>query len=83
MKSHVGPSGLLGRPIFLIRCQKGRQDTAAFDSFFCPAVPNNFERSEKLVGTARFELATPRTPSVCATGLRHVPTKIEVDEKGR
>ena len=26
-----------------------------------------------LVGTARFELATPCTPSKCATRLRHVP----------
>ena len=28
-----------------------------------------------LVGTARFELATPCTPSKCATRLRYVPTK--------
>src|ERR1700722_528997 len=27
-----------------------------------------------LVGTARFELATPCTPSKCATRLRYVPT---------
>jgi hypothetical protein len=27
-----------------------------------------------LVGTARFELATPCTPCKCATRLRHVPT---------
>jgi hypothetical protein len=27
------------------------------------------------VGTARFELATPCTPSRCATRLRHAPTK--------
>ena len=26
-----------------------------------------------MVGTARFELATPCTPSKCATGLRYVP----------
>ena len=26
-----------------------------------------------LVGTTRFELATPRPPDVCATGLRYVP----------
>jgi hypothetical protein len=25
------------------------------------------------VGTTRFELATPRPPDVCATGLRYVP----------
>ena len=31
---------------------------------------------KKNLGTARFELATPRTPSVCATGLRHVPILI-------
>jgi hypothetical protein len=28
----------------------------------------------ELVGTARFELATPCTPCKCATRLRHVPT---------
>ena len=28
-----------------------------------------------MVGTARFELATSRTPSVRATRLRHVPSK--------
>lgn len=27
-----------------------------------------------IVGTTRFELATPRPPDVCATGLRYVPT---------
>ena len=28
-----------------------------------------------MVGTARFELATPCTPSKCATRLRHVPSQ--------
>ena len=28
-----------------------------------------------MVGTARFELATPCTPSKCATRLRYVPTE--------
>ena len=28
-----------------------------------------------LVGTGGFEPPTPRTPSVCATRLRHVPTE--------
>src|SRR3954449_9991659 len=28
----------------------------------------------KLVGTGRFELPTPRTPSECSTRLSHVPT---------
>ena len=31
-------------------------------------------RGQRLVGTARFELATPCTPCKCATRLRHVPT---------
>ncbi len=31
-----------------------------------------------LVGTARFELATPCTPSKCATRLRYVPTGFAV-----
>src|SRR5437764_12311910 len=30
--------------------------------------------NQKVVGTARFELATSRTPSVRATRLRYVPT---------
>ena len=29
-----------------------------------------------MVGTARFELATPCTPSKCATRLRYVPTRV-------
>ena len=29
---------------------------------------------EDLVGTGRFELPTPRTPSECSTRLSHVPT---------
>jgi hypothetical protein len=29
---------------------------------------------ERLVGTGRFELPTPRTPSECSTRLSHVPT---------
>ena len=29
---------------------------------------------EVLVGTGRFELPTPRTPSECSTRLSHVPT---------
>src|SRR5438552_3098575 len=30
--------------------------------------------SEQVVGTGRFELPTPRTPSECSTRLSHVPT---------
>ena len=29
------------------------------------------------VGMTRFELATPRPPDVCATGLRYIPKKCE------
>ncbi len=32
-------------------------------------------RSFDLVGMTRFELATPRPPDVCATGLRYIPKK--------
>jgi len=32
--------------------------------------PNN-----EMVGTGRFELPTPRTPSECSTRLSHVPTR--------
>jgi hypothetical protein len=31
---------------------------------------------EELVGTGRFELPTPRTPSECSTRLSHVPTLV-------
>ena len=37
--------------------------------FYGPLVP--FETP--FVGTTRFELATPRPPAWCATGLRYVP----------
>jgi toxin ParE1/3/4 len=33
------------------------------------------ERTKILVGTGRFELPTPRTPSECSTRLSHVPTE--------
>src|SRR5579859_5068617 len=32
------------------------------------------EGLRRLVGTGRFELPTPRTPSECSTRLSHVPT---------
>ncbi len=31
-------------------------------------------KSGEMVGTGRFELPTPRTPSECSTRLSHVPT---------
>jgi hypothetical protein len=34
----------------------------------------NQKGRRKLVGTGRFELPTPRTPSECSTRLSHVPT---------
>ena len=37
---------------------------------------------KEMVGTARFELATSRTPSVRATRLRYVPTAAAA-QKGR
>jgi hypothetical protein len=33
-----------------------------------------------MVGVAGFEPATTRTPSVCATSLRHTPTAIKIAE---
>ena len=32
-------------------------------------------KGDTLVGTGRFELPTPRTPSECSTRLSHVPTR--------
>jgi hypothetical protein len=39
---------------------------------------------KKMVGTGRFELPTPRTPSECSTRLSHVPTtrKVRCARKG-
>ena len=39
----------------------------------------------QLVGTGRFELPTPRTPSECSTRLSHVPTgeQIRPERAGR
>jgi integrase len=37
--------------------------------------PNN--NGKRMVGTGRFELPTPRTPSECSTRLSHVPTRKE------
>src|SRR5690242_14642085 len=34
--------------------------------------------AEELVGTGRFELPTPRTPSECSTRLSHVPTTVRL-----
>ena len=39
-----------------------------------------------MVGTGRFELPTPRTPSECSTRLSHVPTQgvfLSVHERSR
>ena len=33
-----------------------------------------------IVGMTRFELATPRPPDVCATGLRYIPKAAKVIE---
>jgi hypothetical protein len=39
--------------------------------------------ADVLVGTARFELATPCTPSKCATRLRYVPTESAAQRRQR
>ena len=39
-------------------------------------------RDKQMVGTARFELATPCTPSKCATRLRYVPNPLPDDSVG-
>ncbi len=33
-----------------------------------------------LVGMTRFELATPRPPDVCATGLRYIPNLAKIKQ---
>src|ERR1700733_6286053 len=33
------------------------------------------KKIRRMVGTGRFELPTPRTPSECSTRLSHVPTR--------
>ena len=39
------------------------------------ARPSNHGPDFEMVGTGRFELPTPRTPSECSTRLSHVPTE--------
>ena len=42
----------------------------------------NYSHLSSQVGMTRFELATPRPPDVCATGLRYIPKKmISKDQK--
>ena len=38
--------------------------------------PNSYKVRHHVVGMTGFEPATPRTPCVCATRLRHIPNKI-------
>src|SRR6202453_3180638 len=42
-----------------------------------------FQVFDQLVGTGRFELPTPRTPSECSTRLSHVPTQGSRPREGR
>jgi hypothetical protein len=55
-----------------IRARTGGGDPKVNDGFVVR--PAEETKWEVMVGTARFELATPCTPSKCATRLRHVPT---------
>ena len=52
-----------------------RPVSAGRDSILRPK-PGAWRQHSKLVGTARFELATPCTPSKCATRLRYVPSSL-------
>ena len=51
---------------------RDRSDTAHLQG----AEKKNYEKQKvRMVGTGRFELPTPRTPSECSTRLSHVPTE--------
>src|SRR6476469_1556115 len=52
---------------YKLGCFVGRQKQA-------PAHAKILLEEKRLVGTGRFELPTPRTPSECSTRLSHVPT---------
>jgi hypothetical protein len=58
-----------------------------FQKFVCRMIKESTFRNLlilKMVGTGRFELPTPRTPSECSTRLSHVPTERQPDrERGR
>lgn len=41
----------------------------------------NWKMLVYMVGTARFELATPCPPDKCATRLRHAPTGLQLIDK--
>ena len=45
------------------------------DPTFGLYVYKSLKGRRKMVGTGRFELPTPRTPSECSTRLSHVPTE--------
>src|ERR1700728_3633265 len=57
-----------------ITAQLGRWEAEANQRIHAKK-PNN--KGEEMVGTGRFELPTPRTPSECSTRLSHVPTRKE------
>jgi Phage integrase family len=55
-----------------ITSQLAKWEAEATNAYMRTKPSNNETR---MVGTGRFELPTPRTPSECSTRLSHVPTK--------
>src|SRR5579864_8357577 len=61
------------------QCRKSRDSVSDPNDPSCRIgkklkLANSRMRLRQLVGTGRFELPTPRTPSECSTRLSHVPT---------
>jgi hypothetical protein len=70
------------KPGMTAQWEAGRKQHSAFHaaqkdawSIFVWEIVTGEHCSILLVGTGRFELPTPRTPSECSTRLSHVPTR--------
>jgi hypothetical protein len=61
------------RPVAAARWERLGDSRSAFP--YGNARAKRFETGILMVGTGRFELPTPRTPSECSTRLSHVPTQ--------
>ena len=73
------PTSLKGKPLPLRNlvvaryCVTGTEQTGP--SAAASAANVSTKKKGRMVGTGRFELPTPRTPSECSTRLSHVPTQ--------
>ena len=67
--------GVVGHALIVVLCSEERMHHGGLSK-----VTNS---QIEMVGTGRFELPTPRTPSECSTRLSHVPTGKDSAERSR